>query len=310
MLTLVVTQVFRPRYNVEDFRYIKNVLPLFSDTEDFANVTKIELNDPNTLTQLCGHFRVYFNFLQKRLGTQVALTHVLAIRIDRKEWIDHLYSSFIYSLILLLASWFLMGFTSIVLIPHLTLASTISAYRSTQHIISFALGFEWGLILLIMGGYLKSTLNQRLRVVKSLNDMYENNIVRLWLSNLLASHMNTLFKLVPLTDFIELELHYPNKIYQILLRSVIRETKKGTPFIETLHSFDPYFIRILRLNQFSSLSEEHMDQYLKYNLHVMNRKLSTYKKTMQFSVYIQLSVIILTIYQLILAPMSLMEGLM
>lgn len=241
---------------------------------------------------------------------QPSLIHILTIRIERNELLERIISSFSYSVILLIASWLLMGFTSFILIPHLSPIGSINHYRRTQQFISFSLGFEWALIVLAGIGYLTSTLKKRMMIVDHLNRFRENNIVRLWLSYLLASHLNTLFKSLSLNDFIESELRYPNHVYQTLLRFVIKETKQGTPFINSLQFFDPYFVRILRLNQFSPLTEHQIDQYLMYNSHLLNRKLNNIKKVIQFSVYIQLSFIILTIYQLILAPLSLMEGLL
>ena len=281
---------------------------MFSSTEEFKDSTGIDLHNEITIQKLVHPYENYYRSLRKYLSSQLALTHVLKLKIHKEETQSFLFKQFSYIGLLLGLSQLMMLFTLLILIPQLRLTLTQVNVVSYQRILGFSLGFEWAILFLI-GGFITLPMEKKHRLYPLLKEKFPSNLSVLWVTR---HFVFNLFKLSPHLDFktiLDCELRFPSRLYHERIVHIQKMIKDGSSVALALNELDDRFIRLVRLNQFDAFATQQIEGYLSYSQYRIKRQLMVLKQILQAFTYTQLALTFILMYQLVLSPLKMLEDL-
>lgn len=279
---------------------------MFRSTEEFKDSTGIDLHNETTIQKLVHPYESYYRSLRKYLSSQLALTHVLKLKIHKEETQSFLFKQFSYIGLLLGLSQLMMLFTLLILIPQLRLTLKQVNVVSYQRILGFSLGFEWA-ILFLFGVFITLPIEKKKNFYLILMKKFPSNLSVLWVTRHFAFN---LFKLSPHLDFktiLECELRFPSRLYHERIVHIQKMIKDGSSVVLALNELDDRFIRLVSLNQFDAFASQQIERYLSYSQYRIKRQLMALKQILQAFTYTQLALTFILMYQLVLSPLKLLE---
>jgi len=237
----------------------------------------------------------------------------LKIRLRQKFIDEYVNKSFLYPVFLWLLSLNILTFMLIYLLPNLIYSfNTIS--KVSDHlsffikIAQFMIGFEWGVIILLMYLVLNLKSKQIINLYQYFYIKFPNNIWIYYISYMYLSDFHYLLNLNISIDEIMNILKYNNSIYKQISENVIKCLKNGNSIKNSFSLIDQTFFSLIKIEDFERKFGERLENYLKVlnkQLELNIKKYSSYFMTL---VYIQIGLMVFLVYSVLLYPLKLIEG--
>lgn len=228
-------------------------------------------------------------------------------KLQQKKLLHFLFQKLGYPTFLLLMSLLMLSVLYVFVVPttyqQLGLVSPLTMIG-----IQLYIGLQWGLYTLVLIYVVLILPTKKIEIYHKFYRRFSNNIWVKWESLKFMIHLrNSSYHGLPLAHFAEV-FNTPSKnIHTHLIQTMYSSLKKGESKTQAFKHLDTYLIKLLTIEDHDNRLITRLNQYEPLLFSQIQYQINTLTTLFKSFVYMQSTILILSVYQMTLSPLKLLE---